>query len=50
MNKVIGIWIVGVMEVIFLWNSIFRGRPDIEVNTILLEARLCEVLEKTVLY
>lgn len=50
MNKVIGIWIVGVMEVIFLWNWIYRGRPDIEVNTILFEARLCEVLEKTMLY
>lgn len=47
---VIGIWIVAVIEVIFLWNSMYRGRPDIEVNTILFEARLCEVLEKTMLY
>lgn len=38
------------MEVIFLWNLIYRGRPDIDVNTILFEARLCEVLEKTMLY
>lgn len=38
------------MKVIFLWNLIYRGRPDIDVNTILFEARLCEVLERTMFY